>query len=61
MLRNDKLNNNKLNNKEVKFKMQFRHLNYYSMPESTLIVFRKRLNFVGLMIAVYSFFFITIL
>jgi len=64
MLNNEKNSNNKVvnikKNSEIRFKMQFRHLNYYSMPESTLIVFRKRLNFIGLMLAIYGFFFLTI-
>lgn len=28
-----------------KFKQHFKNLNYYSMPESTLFAFRKRVHF----------------
>lgn len=33
--------------KNLKFKKQFKQLNYYSMPKSILFVVRKRLNLIG--------------
>lgn len=30
----------------IKFKQHFKNLNYYSMPDSILFAFRKRLHFV---------------
>lgn len=30
----------------VKFKQHFKNLNYYSMPDSILFTFRKRLHFI---------------
>lgn len=37
------------------FKAQFRHITYYSMPDSILFVVRKRLNFIMLMLSVLWF------
>lgn len=31
---------------KIKFKQRFRNLNYYSMPDSILFAFRKRVHFV---------------
>jgi len=44
-----KLNTNKFIN--IKFKHQFKNLNFYSMPESVSIAFRRRLLNVYLFIA----------
>lgn len=44
-----KLNTNKFTN--IKFKHQFKNLNFYSMPESVSIAFRRRLLNVYLFIA----------
>lgn len=33
--------------KKMRFKQQFKQLNYYSMPTSILFVVRKRLNLLG--------------
>lgn len=30
----------------IRFKQHFKNLNFYSMPESILFVFRKRLNLI---------------
>lgn len=42
--------------KDIKFKQQFKQLNYYSMPNSILFVVRKRLNL--LVFVIYSLYFI---
>ena len=42
--------NHPTSNKALKFKKQFRQLNYYSMPNSTLFVVRKRTNFIMMMV-----------
>jgi len=49
--------------KQMKFKQQFKHLNYYSMPDSIGFVLRKRLNllcnfFIIVGLFLYSFFLI---
>ena len=42
--------------KDIKFKQQFKQLNYYSMPNSILFVVRKRLNL--LVFVLYLLYFI---
>ena len=42
--------------KDIKFKQQFKQLNYYSMPNPILFVVRKRLNL--LVFVIYSLYFI---
>jgi hypothetical protein len=50
------LNSEKFAN--IKFKHQFKSLNFYSMPESTLIALRRRLLKVYLFVALlFTFFF----
>lgn len=46
--------------KQLRFKKQFKQLNYYSMPNSILFVVRKRLNLIVFVLylvlfSVYSF------
>jgi hypothetical protein len=49
-------NNVFLENKKFKwFKTQFRSLSFYSLPPSIEIVFRKRINFVWLMVSFFMF------
>ena len=40
----------------IKFKQHFKNLNYYSMPESILFTFRKRVHFLS-----YFFFMIFVI
>ena len=42
--------------KDIKFKQQFKQLNYYSMPNSILFVVRKRLNLLGFIAYLVYFF-----
>jgi hypothetical protein len=55
------VNNNLNNNQPLKFKKQFRQLNYYSMPNSTLFVVRKRTNFIMLISWLIFFIFFSFL
>ena len=41
---------------KLKFKRQFKQLNYYSMPNSILFVLRKRLNFICYVFYLFLFF-----
>ena len=41
-----------VNNKFIKFRIYFKSLNFYSMPEPILFVFRKRLNLVFIAIII---------
>lgn len=45
----------------LKFKHQFKNLNYYSMPDSILIILRKRLLFICLLIILVGLFVFTVL
>ena len=42
---------------DIKFKQQFKQLNYYSMPNSILFVVRKRLNLLVFIMYLLYFFF----
>jgi hypothetical protein len=44
-----------LNLKNLRFKKQFKQLNFYSIPDSTLFVVRKRLNLI-----IYFFYLVVI-
>jgi len=48
-------------NKDIRFKQQFKQLNYYSMPKSILFVLRKRLNLIFNVLALILFAFYSLL
>ena len=50
----------KFTQSNLRFKQQFKSLNYYSMPRSILFVVRKRLNLLFYVAFVLSAFLITI-